>query len=110
MVSSWGGYVFMANLLAVHAFLLWPLGHFNDATYKAYSVFFLIGASLSSTIPVVGLAHFKSMEMIGPMLVFLGYQYLRIVYYAKEKYRWSQMRFYSILWGLAIVGAVGLVA
>lgn len=109
MVSTWGGFVFMSNLIGIHAFLLWPLGHFTDNNYKAYSVFFLIGSLLSSTIPMVGLVHFKSMEMAAPLLVFLGYQYLKVMYTLKEKYHWSKPRFYAILYGVAVVGLALLV-
>eukprot|EP00398_MALV-I-01_sp_L67-1_P000483 gene483-490_t len=129
MVASWGGYIFVINMIGVHAInkcivhekagqhkkaqpvatkaqpvapLLEtfqrrdpcvgnreiragaprhlskaiPFGHFNDGAYKAYTIFYIVGTYLATTIPVVGLTPVKSMEQMGPMGVFLIYQFL----------------------------------
>jgi dolichyl-diphosphooligosaccharide--protein glycosyltransferase len=45
MVSAWGGYVFIINLIPLHAFVLLLMGRFSQRLYVAYSVFFILGQS-----------------------------------------------------------------
>ena len=82
MVASWGGYIFVINMIGIHAICLIPLGMFNAGTYKAYSLFYIIGTYLATTVPVVGLTPIKSMEQMGPLGVFLIYQFM----YATDLY------------------------
>lgn len=37
MVSSWGGYVFLINLIPLHVLALMFTGHFSHRIYVAYS-------------------------------------------------------------------------
>mmetsp|Transcript_30081 Transcript_30081/g.65623 ORF Transcript_30081/g.65623 Transcript_30081/m.65623 type:complete len:884 (-) Transcript_30081:222-2873(-) len=76
MVATWGGYIFVLNMIGVHALMLVGLGRFNSGVYKAYTLFFVIGTFGAIQIPVVGLQPFRSMEQLGPLGVFLGYQVL----------------------------------
>jgi dolichyl-diphosphooligosaccharide--protein glycosyltransferase len=76
MVAAWGGYVFVINLIGVHAAVLVGLGRFNYKIYMAYSLFYVIGTALAIQVPVVGWTPLKSLEQLGPCVVFLGYQAL----------------------------------
>jgi len=78
MVASWGGYIFVLNLIGVHAAALVPMGRFSPKVYQSYSLFYVIGTALAVQVPVVGWAPLKSLEQLGPCAVFLGYQVLRI--------------------------------
>lgn len=74
MVASWGGYVFVLNMIGLHATLLVLLGRFSTNVYLSYSLFYVVGTALAIQVPVVGLTPLKSLEQIGPGLVFLAYQ------------------------------------
>ena len=50
MVSAWGGYVFIINLIPLHAFVLILMGRFSMRLYVAYSAFFILGLCLSSSL------------------------------------------------------------
>eukprot|EP00401_Gymnodinium_catenatum_P024878 CAMPEP_0117469342 /NCGR_PEP_ID=MMETSP0784-20121206/6639_1 /TAXON_ID=39447 /ORGANISM="" /LENGTH=885 /DNA_ID=CAMNT_0005263373 /DNA_START=120 /DNA_END=2777 /DNA_ORIENTATION=- len=76
MVAAWGGYIFVLNAIGVHALMLVALGRFNSGVYKAYTIFFVLGTAGAVQIPVVGWAPLRSLEQIGPLGVFLGYQVL----------------------------------
>jgi len=76
MVLAWGGYIFVLNMVGLHALVLVALGRFNSGVHKAYSLFFLVGTYGAIQIPVVGWQPLRSLEQIGPLLVFLGYQVL----------------------------------
>ena len=54
MVSSWGGYVFLINLIPLHVFVLMLAGRFSHRIYIAYSTVYTIGPLLSMQISFVG--------------------------------------------------------
>mmetsp|Transcript_108218 Transcript_108218/g.161910 ORF Transcript_108218/g.161910 Transcript_108218/m.161910 type:complete len:958 (-) Transcript_108218:55-2928(-) len=78
MVAAWGGYIFVVNLIGVHAAFLIGMGRFSKKLYTSYSLFYLIGTSLAIQIPVVGWAPLKSLEQLGPCAIFLGMQLLKM--------------------------------
>ena len=85
MVSAWGGYVFVLNMVAVHAALLTVL-NFNLHLHKCYSLFYIIGTIGALQFPIVGWLPFQSMEQLGALFVFLGMQFLAFLLYAKKIY------------------------
>ena len=76
MVAAWGGFVFVLNLIALHAAVLVILGRYSSKLHRAYSLFFIIGTFGAVNVPVVGWNPFKSFEQIGALAVFLVYQVL----------------------------------
>ncbi|CAE7554327.1 STT3A [Symbiodinium sp. CCMP2456] len=75
MVASWGGYVFVINIVGLHAGCL-SLWRFSTKLHRAYTALFLVGTSLAVQIPVVGWTPLRSLEQAGPLLVFLLLQVL----------------------------------
>lgn len=82
MVATWGGYVFVLNMIGLHATLLVLLGRFSTKVYLSYSLFYVVGTALAIQVPVVGLTPLKSLEQMGPGLVFLVYQ---VIYYCERE-------------------------
>jgi len=76
MVAAWGGYVFVLNMVGVHAAFLVLLGRYSRQLHAAYSAFFIVGTALAIQVPVVGMTPLKSLEQMGPLLVFGGMQLL----------------------------------
>ena len=68
MVSSWGGYVFLINLIPMHVFTLIICGRFTHRHYIAYSTVYCIGTLLSMQISFVG---FQPVQTSEHMLVSL---------------------------------------
>jgi dolichyl-diphosphooligosaccharide--protein glycosyltransferase len=62
MVASWGGYVFIINLVPLHAFTLILMGRFSTRLYIAYSTFYVTGTLASMTIPFVGFIPLRTSE------------------------------------------------
>jgi dolichyl-diphosphooligosaccharide--protein glycosyltransferase len=62
MVSAWGGYVFITNLLPLHAFALLCMGRFSSRLYVGYSTWYVIGTRASMQIPFVGFLPIRSSE------------------------------------------------
>lgn len=78
MVASWGGYIFVCNVIAVHAFVLFLLGRFSTKLYWAYTLWYIVGTAGAIQVPVVGLTPLKSLEQMAPLAVFLGFQLLQL--------------------------------
>lgn len=81
MVAAWGGYVFVLNLVAVHAAVLVLLGRFSRKLWMAYSMFYVVGTTLAIQVPVVGWVPLKSLEQVGALLAFGGLQLLQLSEY-----------------------------
>ncbi|KAH9634445.1 hypothetical protein HF086_008279 [Spodoptera exigua] len=61
-VSSWGGYVFLINLIPLHVLALMLLGRFSARVYVAYSTLYCVGTILSMQISFVGFQPVQSSE------------------------------------------------
>jgi len=85
MVAAWGGYVFVLNMVGIHAALLTVL-QFDLHLHRCYSIFFVIGTIGALQFPIVGWLPLQSLEQLGPLFVFLGMQGLAFLLYCKNKY------------------------
>lgn len=70
MVSSWGGYVFIINLIPLHVFVLLVMGRYTHRLYTSYCTFYILGTLASMTIPFVGLIPTRGSEHMAAMGVF----------------------------------------
>merc|ERR1719471_1110392 len=70
MVSSWGGYVFLINLIPLHVFTLMICGRFNHRVYVAYTTVYVIGTILSMQISFVGFQPVQTSEHMLSLGVF----------------------------------------
>ena len=62
MVASWGGYVFITNLIPLHAFVLVVMGRYSPRLYVSYSTWYALGTLASMQIPFVGFLPIRSSE------------------------------------------------
>jgi len=54
MVSAWGGYVFITNLIPLHVLVLVLMGRFSGKVYVSYCTWYALGTLGSMQIPFVG--------------------------------------------------------
>lgn len=109
MVAVWGGYVFVINLIGVHAAILVLLGRFGPKLHTAYSIFYFLGTALAIQVPVVGWTPLKSLEQLGPAAVFIGFQLLAFCEYQKRKNKLSVVQTWKLrffVFGIAALAAV----
>ena len=78
MVASWGGYIFVVNMIGLHAFCLILLGRFSNKLYSAYTLWYIIGTLGAMQVPVVGWTPLKSLEQLAPFGVFGLMQLLQL--------------------------------
>jgi dolichyl-diphosphooligosaccharide---protein glycosyltransferase len=62
MVSAWGGYVFITNLIPLHVFVLVAMGRFSPRIYVSYTTWYALGTLASMQIPFVGFLPVRSSE------------------------------------------------
>ncbi|KAI0979939.1 hypothetical protein GJ496_006814 [Pomphorhynchus laevis] len=70
MVSAWGGYVFIINLIPLHVAVLMLMGKYSERLYVAYSTFYVCGTLMSMQIPFVGFQSVRTSEHMAALGVF----------------------------------------
>lgn len=110
MVATWGGYIFVLNLVGVHAAALVAAGRFSPKVYLSYTLFYVIGTTLAVQVPVVGWSPLKSLEQLGPCAVFGGYQLLRLCDYVRGDRPMTRLQFLQLrIKVFAAAGALAIV-
>jgi len=70
MVSTWGGYVFLTNTIAIYVFALLVLGRFGFKHYVVYATWYIVGTIFCLNIPFVGFGAIISSEHMSSHFVF----------------------------------------
>lgn len=70
MVAAWGGYVFITNMIPLHALVLLLMGRFTSRLYVAYSSWYAIGTLASMQVPFVGFQPVRTSEHMAALGVF----------------------------------------
>jgi dolichyl-diphosphooligosaccharide--protein glycosyltransferase len=115
MVAAWGGYVFVLNMIGIHAAGLIALGRYSSNLHRAYSLFYAIGTFGAVQVPVVGWTPLKSLEQLAPCALFLGMQLIEICEINRRKNGLSlkdailKDKFYITVFGAAGVAAVAVI-
>lgn len=113
MVAAWGGYVFVLNMIGVHAAFMMFV-NYTPQLHISYSLFYVLGTIGAIQFPVVGLAPLKSLEQLGPMFVFflmhlrgyLVFEYKRMVEKNGDsltKYTAFVMKLLGLFFGVLVV-------
>merc|ERR1719331_3504102 len=89
MAAVWGGYVFVINMVGLHAGAL-SLQYvfrkdFNMTLHNSYTLFYVIGTLGATQVPVIGWTPLKSLEQMMPMIVFLAMQIVAAVEVQRKK-------------------------
>jgi len=106
MVATWGGYVFVLNIVGVHAAALVGMGRFKTNIYVAYSLFYFLGTFLAMQVPVVGWTPLKSLEQLGPCAVFLGYQVMFVTEWIRKSNNMTRIQAWQLRVKAAAVALV----
>mmetsp|Transcript_73088 Transcript_73088/g.136594 ORF Transcript_73088/g.136594 Transcript_73088/m.136594 type:complete len:831 (-) Transcript_73088:81-2573(-) len=84
--ATWGGYIFINNLIALHAAVLVVLGKRRPGLYKAFTLYYIVGTYLAMRIPVIGWAPLRALEQMPSVLVFGTYQMMQLCDIYRERY------------------------
>ena len=70
MVSAWGGYVFITNLLPLHVFVLLCMGRYSPRLYVSYTTWYSLGTLASMQIPFVGFLPIRTSDHMAALGMF----------------------------------------
>ncbi|EAU38704.1 oligosaccharyl transferase stt3 subunit [Aspergillus terreus NIH2624] len=70
MVSAWGGYVFITNLIPLHVFVLLCMGRYSPRLYISYTTWYALGTLASMQIPFVGFLPIRNSDHMSALGVF----------------------------------------
>jgi len=105
MVSAWGGYVFIINLIPLHVFVLLLMGRYSERIYVAYNSFFIIGLICSMQIPFVGFQPVKTSEHMASAGVFALLQAVAFIKYVQTYLSKAEFKYFFFMAG-SIAAAV----
>eukprot|EP01104_Vermistella_antarctica_P005962 TRINITY_DN16701_c0_g1_i1.p1 TRINITY_DN16701_c0_g1~~TRINITY_DN16701_c0_g1_i1.p1 ORF type:complete len:714 (-),score=194.32 TRINITY_DN16701_c0_g1_i1:220-2361(-) len=105
MVSAWGGYVFIINLIPIHVFVLLVTGRFSHRLYVAYTSLYVLGTLLSMQIYFVGFQPVQSSEHMAAAGVFGLVQLVAFVNYIRSMIPEEQFKQVQRFTVLSVVGA-----
>jgi len=110
MVSSWGGYVFLINIIPIHVFVLMCAGRFSHRIYIAYSTVYSLGTLLSMQISFVGFQPVQTSEHMLALGVFGLCQIHAFVDYLRANMTRDNFNilFKSLVIGIASIISIGL--
>jgi len=109
MASAWGGYVFIINLIPLHALALLVTGRYSHRLYIAYSTLFVIGTILSMQISFIGFQpvqsseHLAAIGIFGLLQLFAGLNWVKSHLSAEGFKKLQRLTIVSVL---SIAGAI----
>merc|ERR1719250_163138 len=106
MVSAWGGYVFIINLIPLHVFVLLLMGRYSERVYVAYNSFFIIGLVCSMQIPFVGFQPVKTSEHMASAGVFALLQAVAFIKYVQTYLSKAEFKYFFLMAGSIAAGLV----
>jgi len=107
MVSAWGGYVYIINLIPLHVLVLLLMGKYSPRLYVSYTTFYCIGQLAAMNVPFVGFQPIKTSEHMASFGVFGLIQVFAFFAYLRAKLGAASMK--SLFWSLiALVVALGV--
>ncbi|XP_030472347.2 dolichyl-diphosphooligosaccharide--protein glycosyltransferase subunit STT3B isoform X2 [Syzygium oleosum] len=106
MVSAWGGYVFIINLIPLYVLVLLITGRYSMRLYVAYNCMYILGMLLAMQIRFVGFQHVQSGEHMAAMGVF----FLMQVFYFLDwlKHLLSDAKLFQAFLRMTVTSAVGV--
>ncbi|XP_045606942.1 dolichyl-diphosphooligosaccharide--protein glycosyltransferase subunit STT3B isoform X1 [Procambarus clarkii] len=108
MVSAWGGYVYIINLIPLHVFALLLMGRFSHRLYTAYTTFYILGLICSMQIPFVGFQPIRTSEHMAAAGVFALLNAVAVLKYLQSVMTRAEFRHFFLVAAGTAAGAVFL--
>jgi len=107
MVAVWGGYIFVLNMIGVHAGILILLGRYSSKLHRSYTLWYVIGTIGATHVPVVGWSPLKSLEQLAPFGLFVFIQLIEFCEIQKRRKKLTTMQVMQLrLQVLAVAGVL----
>eukprot|EP00163_Fabomonas_tropica_P017688 TRINITY_DN3141_c0_g1_i1.p1 TRINITY_DN3141_c0_g1~~TRINITY_DN3141_c0_g1_i1.p1 ORF type:complete len:580 (+),score=201.53 TRINITY_DN3141_c0_g1_i1:107-1741(+) len=109
MVSAWGGYIFIINLIPLYVLVQLIAGRYSHRLYVAYCTLYVLGTLLSMQITFVGFQPVYSSEHVAAFGVFGLLQLYNAVVWIREQLGPQQFNAFLKLFFSTIGVALGIV-
>ena len=103
MVASWGGYVFVTNIIPLHAALLIVFGRYSARLHVAYTSFYILATLLSMQVFFVGFRVIQTSDHLATHGVFLVMQAWAFVKWSTSQLSEAYRR--KLFWTALVVAA-----
>lgn len=110
MVSSWGGYTFIINLIPIHALALLIIDKFSANLYTGYSMFIINGTLLAMVLPVVGFNAVETSEHFSGFFVLALMNGVALVKYLKSTLTEAAYKKAFRVFVTASIGVMGVIS
>lgn len=100
MVSAWGGYVFIINLIPLHVLVLVISGNYTNKVYIAYTTFYVLGQLMAMQVPFVGFQPVKTSEHMAAFGIFGLLQLVGALKFVQG--RLTQKQFFALFAGVIL--------
>ncbi|KAE8351232.1 Oligosaccharyl transferase STT3 subunit-domain-containing protein [Aspergillus coremiiformis] len=113
MVSAWGGYVFITNLIPLHVFVLLCMGRYSSRLYISYTTWYALGTLASMQIPFVGFLPIRNSDHMSALGVFGLIQLVAFADFVRgfipgKQFQRLVTAMVVIIFGIAFIGLVAL--
>lgn len=105
MVSAWGGYAFIINMIPLHAFVLVLMGRYSPRLYISYCSFYTIGTLASMQVPFVGFNPVGTADHMAALGVFGLLQLIAFSTLVREHLP-SKQQFDTLLRAVLVAGSM----
>ncbi|OJD24702.1 hypothetical protein ACJ73_03932 [Blastomyces percursus] len=111
MVSAWGGYVFITNLIPLHVFVLICMGRYSSRLYISYTTWYALGTLASMQIPFVGFLPIRSSDHMSALGIFGLIQVVAFVEFLRNQVPGKQFQtlltsLVLLIFGVSLLGLV----
>lgn len=106
MVSAWGGYVFIINLIPLHVFVLLLMGRYSLRLFTSYTTFYILGLLFSMQIPFVGFQPIRTSEHMAASGVFVLLMAIATLKYLQSVLSKQEFKKLFIVGGLVAAAVV----
>ena len=112
MVSAWGGYVFITNLIPLHVFVLICMGRYSSRVYISYTTWYALGTLASMQVPFVGFLPIRSSDHMSALGIFGLIQLVGFIQFLRGQLPSKQFQTLLVgtVFAIFVVSLLGLVA
>ena len=112
MVSAWGGYVFITNLIPLHIFVLICMGRYSSRLYISYTTWYALGTLASMQVPFVGFLPIRSSDHMSALGIFGLIQLVGFIQFLRGQLPSKQFQTLLVgtVFAIFAISLVGLVA
>ena len=104
MVSAWGGYVFITNLIPLHIFTLILMGRYSSRVYISYTTWYTLGTLASMQVPFVGFLPIRNSDHMSALGIFGLVQLVGAIDFLRSQLPGKQFQTLLVGVGLAVFG------